>query len=57
MKSNFDSNTLKKSSPDNELELNWISPVRDSVCVDYNRQINAVQARWDQRDVHTRVRD
>ena len=57
MKSNFDSNTLKKSSPDNELELNWISPVRDSVCVDYNRQVNAVQARWDQRDVHTRVRD
>jgi hypothetical protein len=58
IESNSDSNILKKKfSPNNELELNWISPVRDSVRVDYNRHVNVVQVRWDQRDVHTRVRD
>lgn len=35
IKSNFDPNILKKSSPDNKLDLNWISPIRDSVRVDY----------------------
>ena len=57
MKFNFDSNILKKYPPDNGLKLSWISPVRDNVCVDYNRHVKDLQVCWDQRDLHTRVRD
>ena len=33
----------RRSLPDNHLKLNWISPVRDGIRVDYHRHVNTVQ--------------
>ena len=46
----------ESSLPNKQLELIWISPVRDSVYVDCNRHI-IVQERLDQSDIPTSVRD
>jgi hypothetical protein len=40
----------RKSIPDNKLKLNWISPVRDCVRVNYNCHVNTEQECWDQSD-------
>ena len=52
--------TIRESSlPHNHLKLIWISPVRDSVRVDYNRKKcqNRVGALGSERYIPTRVRD
>ena len=47
----------ESSLPNKQLELIYISPVRDSVYVDCNRHVIIVQERQDQSDIPTSVRD